>query len=61
MNMKAQLINIDIKIYYISMSISFKFNYITYKMNKMIVFIYLPIKILQINKKDYLIYVIIPI
>ena len=38
---EPQLINIDIKIYYISMSISLKFNYITYKINKMIfLFIY---------------------
>ena len=35
------------------MSISFKFNYITYKINKMIIFIYLPIKLFKINKRDY--------
>ena len=59
---EPQLINIDIKICYISMSTSLKFNYITYKINKMIVFIYLPIKII-INKQEefFLIYVFTPI
>ena len=41
------------KIYNISMSISFKFNYITYKINKMIIFYYLPIKNI-VNKRDKL-------
>ena len=35
------------------MSISFKFNYIIYKINKIILFIYLPIKII-VNKQERL-------
>ena len=34
-------INIYIKIYYIFMSISLKYNYIPYKINKMVILIYL--------------------
>ena len=40
MSRKPQLINIHVKIYYISMSISFKFNYITYKINKIIFYLF---------------------
>ena len=35
------------------MSRSFKFNYITYKINKVIDFIYLPIKVIVNKKRDY--------
>ena len=38
------ILNIYIKIYCISMSMSLKFSYIPYKINKMIVLIYLPKK-----------------
>ena len=38
------IINIYIKIYYISMSMSLKFSYIPYKINKIIVLIYLQKK-----------------
>ena len=43
---EVSIINIYIKIYYIFMSISFKFNYIPYKINKIIILIYFTIEIL---------------
>ena len=40
-------INIYIKIYYISISVPLKFKYISYKINKIIILIYLPKKYYQ--------------
>ena len=43
---KISIINIYTNIYYIFMSIQFKLDDILYKINKMIVFIYLPKQLL---------------
>ena len=51
-HMTSFLIDIYIKIYYISMYMSLKFSYIPYKINKIIFFIYLPKSI--VNKQDVL-------